>query len=57
MRASLEFLKRQEEYHRTHNRTLAGRGVDPAQIAAADQAALVDLCHSLFNLNEFVYVN
>ena len=57
MKASLEFLKRQEEYHQTHNRKLAERGVDPAQIAAPDQAALVDLCHSLFNLNEFVYVN
>jgi Protein of unknown function (DUF1553)/Protein of unknown function (DUF1549)/Planctomycete cytochrome C len=55
--ASLAFLKRQEEYHRRHNVALLERGVDPAEIASPEQAALVDFCHSLFNLNEFVYVN
>ena len=55
--ASLAFLKRQEEYHRRHNVALLERGVDPAGIASPEQAALVDFCHSLFNLNEFVYVN
>jgi hypothetical protein len=55
--ASLDFVKRQEEYHRRHNWTLLERGVDPSEIGSPEQAALVDLCHSLFNLNEFVYVN
>ena len=55
--ASLAFLKRQEQYHRRHNIALLERGVDPAEIASPEQAALVDFCHSLFNLNEFVYVN
>jgi hypothetical protein len=43
MQASQSFLKKQ--------------GVDPAEIPEPDKAALVDLCHSLFNSNEFVYVN
>jgi hypothetical protein len=55
--ASLSFLKRQEKYHGQHLRVLFDRGTDPAEIPAPEQAALVDLCHSLFNLNEFVYVN
>ena len=55
--ASLEFLKRQEEYHARHNLALLERGVDPAEVAAPEKAALVDFCHSLLNLNEFVYVN
>ena len=55
--ASVDFLTRQEEYHRRHNRVLMERGVDPAEIGSPEQAALVDFCHSLFNLNEFIYVN
>ncbi len=55
--ASLAFLKRQEEYHRGHNGALIARGVDPAEIASPEQAGLTDFCHSLFNLNEFAYVN
>ncbi len=55
--ASVDFLTRQEDYHRRHNRLLMDRGVDPAEIGPPEQAALVDFCHSLLNLNEFVYVN
>jgi hypothetical protein len=57
VRTSLEFLKRQEDYHRRHNLTLLERGVDPAEVAAPEKSALVDFCHSLLNLNEFIYVN
>jgi hypothetical protein len=52
-----EFIGRQEAYHRKHNPALLERGADPAEILAPDKAALADFCHSLFNLNEFVYVN
>jgi hypothetical protein len=55
--ASMEFLTRQEDYQRRHNRVLMERGVDPAEIRSPEQAALVDFCHSLLNLNEFIYVN
>ena len=54
---SLAFITRQEEYHKTQNEALKARGIDPAEIAPPPKAALVDFCHSLFNLNEFVYVN
>jgi hypothetical protein len=57
LQASLAFLEKQESYHRTHNLRLADRGIDPAEIQAPDKAALTDLCHSLFNTNEFIYVN
>ena len=33
------------------------RGVDPAEVASPEKSALVDFCHSLLNLNEFIYVN
>jgi hypothetical protein len=36
---------------------LEQQGVDPAEIPAPDKAALIDFCHALINLNEFVYVN
>jgi hypothetical protein len=54
---TVEFLKRQREYHRHHNGVLMDRGIDPAQILPPEKAALADLCQSLFNLNEFVYIN
>ncbi len=54
---ALSFLARQETYHRSHNGKLAQSGADPAEILPPDKAALVDFCHSLFNANEFVYVN
>jgi Protein of unknown function (DUF1553)/Protein of unknown function (DUF1549)/Planctomycete cytochrome C len=57
LQASLAFLKSQETYHRTHNLRVADQGVDPAEIQPPDKAALMDLCHSLFNTNEFIYVN
>jgi hypothetical protein len=54
---TLEFLKRQREFHRRQNRVLMERGIDPAQILSGEKAALVDLCHSVLNLNEFLYIN
>lgn len=55
--ASLAFIGRQEEYHTKQIDILRARGADPAEVASPPKAALVDFCHSLFNLNEFVYVN
>jgi hypothetical protein len=57
LQASLAFLKKQEGYHRAHNLKLLGSGVDPAEIHQPEKAALIDLCHSLFNSNEFIYLN
>jgi hypothetical protein len=57
MQASLDFLGRQQEYHGRHNEQLRELGTDPAEILSPVTAALVDLCHSLFNTNEFVYIN
>jgi hypothetical protein len=57
LEASIEFLKGQANYHQRLAVTLQEQGVDPAEIPEPDKAALVDLCHSLFNSNEFVYVN
>ena len=57
MQVSLDFLARQQEYHGRHNEQLRELGIDPAEILSPATAALVDLCHSLFNANEFVYVN
>jgi hypothetical protein len=57
LQASLAFLKKQESYHRAHNLRLLGGGVDPAEIHQPEKAALIDLCHSLFNSNEFIYLN
>ena len=57
LKLTLDFLMRQSDYHGRQNRVLMEQGVDPAQIPAPDKSALVDLCHSLFNVNEFVYVN
>ncbi len=45
MKLNSVFLSRQQDFH-------TGRGnLDPAL------AALTDLCHVIFNLNEFVYLN
>ncbi len=54
---TLDFISHQEAYHQKHNQALLERGVDPAGILPPDKAALADFCHSLLNLNEFVYVN
>ena len=54
---ALGFLAAQEQYHREHNPELFATGADPAEVLPPDRAALVDFCHSLFNTNEFVYVN
>jgi hypothetical protein len=55
--ASQAFLERQEQYHRSQEHVLLEKGTDPALIASPDKAALIDFCHSLLNINEFVYVN
>lgn len=57
MQVTLDFLTRQQDYHGRHNEQLLELGIDPAEILSPAAAALVDLCHSLFNANEFVYVN
>ena len=54
---SLSFLGRQKAYHQRHNRELAASAVDPARILSPEMGALTDLCHAMFNLNEFVYPN
>jgi hypothetical protein len=51
------FLKKQAAYHQGLVVKLQEQGVDPAEIPGPDKAALIDLCHSLLNTNEFVYVN
>ncbi|MCI0418049.1 MAG: DUF1553 domain-containing protein, partial [Acidobacteria bacterium] len=57
LEASQNFLKKQLAYHHGLNKKLQDQGIDPAEIPDPDKAALTDLCHSLFNSNEFVYVN
>jgi len=56
-KAALLFAERQREFHRQRRVELEQQGVDPAEISAPDKAALIDFCHALINLNEFVYVN
>jgi hypothetical protein len=51
------FLERQKQYHVKQERTLLEKGIDPALIPPPEKAALIDFCHSLLNINEFVYVN
>jgi mono/diheme cytochrome c family protein len=51
------FLEVEEQHHRRQQRSLLEQGADPAQIPSPDKAALIDFCHSLLNINEFVYVN
>jgi hypothetical protein len=55
--AAQTFLERQQQYHRNRQRALIAQGTDPALIALPEKAALTDFCHSLLNINEFVYVN
>lgn len=57
LEASRTFLQKQELYHEAFVSRLYEQGVDPAEVLPPRQAALVDFCHSLFNANEFVYVN
>ena len=57
LEASQGFLKKQATYHQALGAKLHEQGVDPAEIPDPDRAALIDLCHSLLNTNEFVYVN
>ncbi|MSO23648.1 MAG: DUF1553 domain-containing protein [Acidobacteria bacterium] len=57
LEASQGFLKKQATYHQALGAKLHEQGVDPAEIPEPDKAALSDLCHSLLNTNEFVYVN
>ncbi len=57
LKASQVFLIKQASYHQGLAMKLQEQGVDPAEIPEPDKAALVDLCHSLFNSNEFVYIN
>jgi Protein of unknown function (DUF1553)/Protein of unknown function (DUF1549)/Planctomycete cytochrome C len=55
--ASQAFLERQKQYHVKQERALLEKGTDPALILPPEKAALIDFCHSLLNINEFVYVN
>ncbi len=55
--AAQTFLERQQQYHVKQERTLLEKGTDPALIPTPEKAALIDFCHSLININEFVYVN
>jgi hypothetical protein len=55
--AAQTFLERQKQYHLNQTQALLEKGTDPALIAPPEKAALVDFCHSLLNINEFVYVN
>lgn len=57
VQAAMQFLERQREFHELRQTELRNQGIDPAEILTPAKAALVDFCHSLFNLNEFVYVN
>jgi hypothetical protein len=54
---SLSFFEKQLSYHGAHNERLLQEGIDPAILLTPEKAALIDVCHALFNLNEFVYVN
>jgi cytochrome c553 len=57
LEASHGFLKKQATYHQGLAAKLQEQGVDPAEIPEPAKSALIDLCHSLFNTNEFVYIN
>jgi hypothetical protein len=57
LEASIEFLSKQRAYHRQLALRLREQAVDPAEILEPEKAALIDLCHSLFNSNEFVYID
>ena len=54
---AVRFLATQQAYHAEHNRVLREQAVEPSKIPVPEMGALVDLCHGLFNVNEFIYVN
>lgn len=54
---SLAFLRDQRAYHAEHSRVLRDQAVEPSKIPPPALGALIDLCHGLFNVNEFIYVN
>lgn len=54
---SIRLLETQQAYHAEHNQVLRDQAVEPSKIPAPEMGALVDLCHGLFNINEFIYVN
>ena len=58
--ATLAFLNKEAALHRTRINSKNAQGSPlsaPADIDAARGAAVVDLCHALFNLNEFMYID
>jgi hypothetical protein len=57
LEASIKFLSKQRAYHQKLALRLREKGVDPAEILEPEKAALIDLCHSLFNSNEFIYID
>ena len=60
VRLAEEFLGRQEQLLRAERRTVTNSDHATGEAQAADPfatAALVDLCLSLFNTSEFVYVD
>jgi Protein of unknown function (DUF1553)/Protein of unknown function (DUF1549) len=60
LRMAIDFLERQSALIKARveaKRPLALPPNPPADLDQARMAALVDLCHVLFNSNEFVYVN
>ena len=54
---AIRFLATQQAYHAEHNNVLREQAVEPSKIPVPEMGALVDLCHGLFNINEFIYVN
>ena len=57
MDESLTFLARQEQNNAAYGKEVLAKGADPAEVLTPEREALVDFCHALFNLNEFVYRN
>ncbi len=54
---SMGLLESQRAYHVQHNKVLREQFVEPSEFPSPDAGALIDLCHGLFNVNEFIYVN
>ena len=54
---SKRYLSAQRAYHAEHNQALRKRAVEPSQIPSPEMGSLIDLCHGLFNVNEFIHVN
>jgi len=62
LKVAEEFLAQQRSYHATRLASATGNAPAEPEAQAARESdtarhALADLCHVLFNLNEFVYVN